>query len=518
MATPLADSRLRRLLVIDQEAHAIAWVCGACEPDVEVRTVASLVMGVELAASFRPDAIVIAASMLDGEPTSDGSAHMFVERSIASLRSTYRALPVLVRCEGNHKSTFVAIAAGGLEGVEIISIAMDEERLKTLFAMIERHRRRQRYPRMQASPPSESVERRLTLLGSCPAMLNVFRSIGIMSRVRNPVLITGEVGTGKRSVARCIHDASNESSEPFHLIDAAATEPHAMETFLFTTSEPGTAALNEKLAGTLVIAHTEFLTTRLQAMLVSIFHAGNVKVRVILTTANPALLWPDLRYLLQGDSISLPPLRSRGDDIDILISHFAEEKLGGTFDGGAVQRYANSSVMELIKLHSWPGNLSELRSVIASELSGGRQILEDTESLRGKLGFASTEAPSNDLRGPHSLAESHLVAMAAVRDPESVMTAEIRDDRDRLTPQLRSEDFWRSEVAGYASSLPPAPEMGMLLGEATEAVEAGLIAAVLENTRGNIAQSARLLGITRVSLRRKIQAFQLNVPGRSTHP
>jgi DNA-binding protein Fis len=58
--------------------------------------------------------------------------------------------------------------------------------------------------------------------------------------------------------------------------------------------------------------------------------------------------------------------------------------------------------------------------------------------------------------------------------------------------------------------------MGMLLGEATEAVEAGLIAAVLENTRGNIAQSARLLGITRVSLRRKIQSFQLTVPGRPT--
>jgi DNA-binding NtrC family response regulator len=158
---------------------------------------------------------------------------------------------------------------------------------------------------------------------------------------------------------------------------------------------------------------------------------------------------------------------------------------------------------------------------MASELRGGRLMMEDTQSLREKLGYSSIFAPASDalrepLREPHSLAESHLDAMAPPLSIPPHTAPDSAAEHDRLTPQLRSEVFWRSEVAGYAASLPPAPEMGMLLGEATEAVEAGLIAAVLENTRGNIAQSARLLGITRVSLRRKIQSFQLTVPGRPT--
>lgn len=519
MAIPLADGRLRRLLIIDQDPHAIAWLRGVCEPDVEVRVVDSFSMGVELVTSFRPDAIVIAASMFEPQRAPDQGSGAFVEQTIASLRSTHRTMPVLVRCAGDRQSAFVAVTAGGIEGVEVISVAMDETRFKNQIAMMERHRRRQRYPRMQAPPPSAVVEHRFSLLGNCPAMLHVLKSIGLMSRVRCPVLITGEVGTGKRLVAQCIHDASDMPSEALHRIDAVATEPQVIEALLFASDGALTFSLNEALTGTVVIAHAEFLTTRLQSMLASLFRAGNEKARLILTTSNPVLLWPDLRYLLQGEMISLPPLRSRGDDIEILISHFAEEMLGQSIHASEVQRYVSETAMEMLKQHSWPGNLSELRSVITSELRGGRLMLEDTESLREKLGCHRTMGlPKDPIRGPHSLADSHLDAMAPEQSSKSSALAGQGDDHGRLTPQLRSEEFWRSEVAGYAASLPPAPEMGMLLGEATEAVEAGLIAAVLENTRGNIAQSARLLGITRVSLRRKIQSFQLSVPGRSLLP
>lgn len=521
MSSSLTDGRLRRLLVIDQEAHAIAWVRSACGNEVEVRVQPALELGVQLAASFRPDAIVIAASLFEFEQASASvvAVRAIVEQSIASLRSPHRSLPILVRCSGDQKSTLVAIAVGTIEGVDVISVAMGETRLRERIAMIKRQRERQRYPRVQVSRTFEGAECRLPLLGHSPAMLDALKAIGVMSRVSDPLLITGEVGTGKRSVARCIHEASDETSKSFHLIDAVANDPHAIEEFLFERGEPESVSLNRSLSGTVVIAHTEFLTARLQAMLASVFRVGIFKTRVILTTANPAPLWPDLRFPLQGGSIDLPPLRARGDDIEILICHFAEETLGASIDSGSVQRCVTPSALNLLRRYSWPGNLSELRSVICRELRGGRLMLDDTETLRGKLGNQSlTNPPIEALGGPHSLADSHLYAIDPLTQAAKQVMTEKGNEYDRLTRQLRSENFWRSEVAGYAASLPPAPEMGMLLGEATEAVETGLIAAALESTRGNIAQSARLLGITRVSLRRKIQVFQLNVPGRAALP
>ncbi|HBJ36699.1 MAG TPA: hypothetical protein DDZ51_18470 [Planctomycetaceae bacterium] len=522
MTTSLADGRIRRLLVIDDSPQAIAWFRGVCVPAMEVREVESLALATDLVASFRPDAIVVATSMFEHDQASNVFDRVQIELAIASLRSSYRSLPVLIRCDGDQMSTRIVVAAGGLEGVEIISLAMGDARLQKLFAVLERQRQRWRQPRMQVSPLPSGAERGLPLLGSCPAMLDVLRTIGSVTRVHHPVLIVGEVGTGKRSVAKCIHEASDAPREPFQLLDAVAIEPSVMEALLFATNDPRSIRLNDTLAGTVVIAHAERLTPALQAMLAAVFRSNTVNVRWILTTTNPTLLWPDLRYLVQGDLISLPPLRARGDDLGILISHFIDETLGPCIGEASAQRYVTDEAMKLLFQHAWPGNLSELRSVIAGELRGGRRMVEDSDALRKKLGQSQFESQASDvMRGSHSLAESHLVATAfdpstsAVEKTQMVGTPNYDGS---LIPQLRSETFWRSEAAGYAAALPPAPEMGMLLGEATEAVEAGLIAAVLEHTRGNIAQSARLLGITRVSLRRKIQTFQLIVPGRPTLP
>lgn len=490
---------------------------------MEIREVASLAMGADLVESFRPDAIVIAALMFECDRASSDTDRVQVERAIASLRSSYRSLPVLIRCGGDQMSTRIAIAAGAIEGVEVISLAMSDASFKQRIAMIERQRRLWRQPRVRVLPLPSGAERRLPLLGSCPAMLDVLRTIGSVSRTRHPVLIAGEVGTGKRSVARCIHDASDESREPFHLLDAVANEPSTMEATLFATmGDPKSIKLNDALAGTVVITHAEYLTPRLQAMLAAVLRYETVSVRLIMATANPAVLWPDLHCLVQSDLISLPPLRARGDDLELLISHFIEETLGACIGEASAKRCVTDEAMKLFFQHAWPGNLSELRSVIVGELRGGRRVIWDHDILRKKLGQPLIASPASDeMRHTHSLAESRLVAMAPVQSAlplERAERAEKRDPENRLIPQLRSESFWRSEAAGYAAAMPPAPEMGMLLGEATEAVEAGLIAAVLRNTSGNIAQSARLLGITRVSLRRKIQSLQLIVPGRPPLP
>jgi DNA-binding NtrC family response regulator len=507
--------------MIDDDLNAVAWVRRTCDAGFDVRHFHTLSQGAEAVAIYRPEIAFISTSILSAiqedhrtkstnacEATTQ--ARQIVTDAFNRLRESDRKLPILVRCTEDSTVHTIAIAASALEGVGLMSTSNGPERLIQQLERIAIERQGQRQPSVQLTTQEHRDRIGTPLLGQSPRMLNVFEAIGAMSRNVAPVLIIGEVGTGKRSTAKLIHQGSEAAH--YRLIDAVVCDEAMLHRYLFVDDDLGVVAFQPNLAlHTVVIANADRCSVQFQAKLAAAIHGAEsvnevdqrfAGPRLVFTTSNPSNLWPSFMYPLQGDAIRLPPLRDRGDDLGLLIDFFIAEAMGDPVRAVGSQRRATPEIMGLFSDYAWPGNVTELRSVTIGALRNGRRSLVVTGQLHEKLRLSV------------NLAHVRTATTSFASPENSPATVNQTITNDNFTAQLRSQGFWQAEATSYASSLPPSPEMGMLLGETTEAVEAGLIAAVLHNTNGNIAQSARILGITRVSLRRKIHALNLSVPGR----
>jgi DNA-binding NtrC family response regulator len=312
------------------------------------------------------------------------------------------------------------------------------------------------------------------ILGSSPAIARVFDVIARVAESSATVLVTGESGTGKELVARSLHHASRRRGRPFVAVNCAALPEHLLESELFGHERGAfTGAVSQRLgrferadSGTLFLDEIGDMSLVLQAKILraleehEIERLGGAKpvpvdVRVVAAT-NRALgeriaggeFREDLYYRLAVVTLELPPLRERGDDLEPLALHFA-----GFFARAYERPVRRISVEALRKLraHAWPGNVRELRNVL------DRAVL----LCRGNTVMAE------DLR--------------------------LGNDAPRASP--RGAEEW----AGYPPSLSLAE------------VEARHIRRVLAHSGGHLGEAARVLGIHRNTLTRKVQEY--GVPG-----
>jgi DNA-binding NtrC family response regulator len=236
------------------------------------------------------------------------------------------------------------------------------------------------------------------LLGNSMAMQEVFRLIERVGPTEASVLLTGESGSGKELAAQSIHDRSTRRGGPFIAINCGAIPAGLIEAELFgyekgsfTGAVRAHAGVFERAqGGTLLLDEVTEMPLDMQTRLLRVLETRKFyrvgasteflsDVRVIASTNRCPLqavkhgqLREDLLYRLAVFPIGLPPLRTRGDDVDLLAEHFLA---GLNAQSRTMKRFSAASRMTL-RQHSWPGNVRELKNCIERAFILGDQTLD----------------------------------------------------------------------------------------------------------------------------------------------
>jgi len=329
----------------------------------------------------------------------------------------------------------------------------------------------------------------LKLIGHSRLMQEIYKTIGQIAEKDVSVLISGESGTGKELVARAIYHHSRRKDKPFIAINCAAIPENLFESELFgyergafTGAERTSIGKIERCdQGTCFLDEIGDMSMGLQAKLLRVLQEGEFErlggrqtikadVRVIAATNKDLELEvrngrfrEDLFWRLKVISIHLPPLRKRSEDIHPLIDYFLG-RFGAEY--GKPIRHVSEGVMQRFAAYSWPGNVRELENCIrrAILLCAGDVVTEDHIELR---------------------------------------------DHPRAS-QLQTLDR-EQRMAGLKAKLQEIiPEVLRLSQEGVHAnliqmVEETIIAKALEQCGNNQVKAARMLGISRNTLRHRMK-------------
>jgi two-component system nitrogen regulation response regulator GlnG len=345
------------------------------------------------------------------------------------------------------------------------------------------------------------------LVGRSPAMLELFKTIGRVAASDAAVLILGESGTGKEVVARAIHYHSRRREGPFVAVNMTALPSELIEAELFGHErgaftgavEARTGRFREAQGGTLLLDEIGDLPLALQAKLLRVLQervvsplggrqAVPIDVRIIASTHRDldALVREnrfreDLYFRLNVVPLQIAPLRERKADIPLLVARFVEHFAA---ELGVQRRWPTESALERLQNRSWPGNVRELENAIkrALVLASGEVITaEDID--QATAGSPSGSAAARGAGGSSGAGESDWAALA------------------------------RLEIAELFADGPPAGEEEGASGpywSFVSRLERAVIREALMRSRGNQIQAARLLGINRNTLRKKIA--ELGIP------
>jgi len=240
------------------------------------------------------------------------------------------------------------------------------------------------------------------LVGSSPAMLEVYKLVARVSEGRSTVLLQGESGTGKELIARAIHANSPRREKPFIPVNCGALPDTLLESEMFGyekgafTGAVGTKAglFEAANGGTLFLDEIGDLSPALQVKLLRVMQDQEVRrvggttslkvdVRIIVATnrdleqfVKEGKFRDDLFYRLNVVRITLPTLAERKEDIPMLAHHFLQKYAGGS--ARAVRGFLPDT-MALLKQYRWPGNVRELENAIerAVSLSHGPLLTPD---------------------------------------------------------------------------------------------------------------------------------------------
>jgi two-component system nitrogen regulation response regulator GlnG len=329
------------------------------------------------------------------------------------------------------------------------------------------------------------------MVGQAPAMQEVFRTIGRLSRSSMTVLITGESGTGKELVARALHEHSPRVKGPFVALNTTAIASELLESELFGHERGAFTGADQRRigrfeqanGGTLFLDEIGDMSVDLQTRLLRVLAEGeffrvggqnpiHVDVRIIAATnqdLNTAVtdgrFREDLYHRLNVMRINTPPLRDRRDDIPLLLGHYLAN-CSGEFDVEA--KTLTRAALERLQSFSWPGNV--------------RQLINATRRMM-------VTAPGNEIREEDIPEEFGGIA----------------------SNQVASND-WTAALAQWANQQFDAENAQPLLDQAQPEFERILILTALRRARGRKQDAARLLGWGRNTLTRKIKKLNIDSP------
>jgi DNA-binding NtrC family response regulator len=355
-----------RIMVIDDEAYMLELLARIIRENTayEVEPAQNPVEALQRLAGREFDLALLDLKM----PEMDG---MQVLGRIRKLE--HPPAVIIVTAYGTIRSAVQAMKEGA---VDYVTKPFDTDEILMAIDRAVRVRRLERENRLLR----EQVEERLRgefLLGSSEQVRRLSEEIGRLSAADVPVLIEGEVGTGKELVARVIHNASPRSQGPFVAFFCGGLTPAAAEAELFGGGARR-GAVAEASGGTLYLAEVGQLPAPVQARLVRLLEEGRFEVsggematadcRMLVSTtesltelARAQKFSQDLLFRLNTIHLVLPPLRSRKEDIPLLAHHFAQRFCARY---GRPGLSVSPGALEWLLRQDWPGNVRELRNVL----------------------------------------------------------------------------------------------------------------------------------------------------------
>jgi len=349
-------------------------------------------------------------------------------------------------------------------------------------------------------PSGEGRKSQHTCLGHSPAMRKVFDTVDTLAQEDIPVLITGEIGTGKQLLSRAIYQRSRRNSGLFLSVNCSAIPATLLEIELFGNEGPFSSPfVTDRIGrfeqcnqGTVLLNEIGDLPTALQSKILRLIQTGTFErangtssiqsdVRLLATSSRSleqavadGSFHSDLLSVFCNARIHVPPLRERKEDIRSLVKHHVQETAGELHQK---PKSFSTKAMTILEKHVWPGNVRELREALQSALA----VARGDPILPG------------DLPGP--------LQCATATTPESSDAAQLRVSRKAANPN--SEEF-----VSLARKLFVCAKNDSEL-KIIHAVERELVINALVETKGNKVHAARLLGITRATLRKRVSQFHI---------
>jgi two-component system, NtrC family, nitrogen regulation response regulator GlnG len=398
---------------------------------------------------------------------------------LTEIRDSQPELPVIVMTAHSDLDSAVAAYQGG--AFEYLPKPFDIDQAVDLV----RRAAQQRNPVEETTPEARRIPE---MLGQAPAMQEVFRAIGRLSRSSMTVLITGESGTGKELVARALHRHSPRASKAFIALNTSAFTADLLESELFGHEKGSFTGADAQRrgrfeqadGGTLFLDEIGDMSPQLQTRLLRVLAEGEfyrvggqvpvrVDVRVIAAThqaleerVKQNMFREDLLHRLNVIRIEVPPLRQRREDIPELLMHYLNE---AAVELGVEPKTLTPEAAAALSNFEWPGNV--------------RQLVNACRRL-------TVTAPGREIQ-----------------------SEDIPTDLGGIPGPAKLQDEWTRQLTHWAEKRLAAGETP-LLDDAMPEFERTLIRAALRKAEGGRQEAAKLLGWGRNTLTRKLKELAMD--------
>jgi two-component system nitrogen regulation response regulator GlnG len=458
------------LLVVDDETSILhAFRRAFSRPDVTVLTAGTGTEGLALVAEHQPDVVVLDINLPD-------TTGLEVYRQI---RASDARIPVIFIT--GHGTTDTAIEAMKQGAFDYLFKPLELSQLELVVNHAFEVSRLMRVPAvLESEPAAQNAD---LLIGRSAKMQEVYKAISRAAPQDVTVLILGETGTGKELVARAIYHHSRRSKGPFHAVNCAAIPEALLESELFGHEKGAFTGADRRrigkfeqcAGGTLFLDEIGDMTPLTQAKILRVLQdqrfervGGNetiqTDVRLIAATNRPLekliadeRFRSDLYYRLSGFTIHLPPLRERGSDIELLVQYFLQRF---TDELGKSVLRITPEAMALLQDYAWPGNVRQLQSTM-------------------KQSMLRATAP---------------VLMMQDLPPELQRSVDLAGDTAQPAGELEQYIDRQIDLGGPR-----------VFEDVVATVKRQLLLRALRATDGNQVHAAKLLGITRSTLRNEIR-------------
>lgn len=455
---------MAKVLVVDDE-DSIVWVFRqVVEPlGHEFLSAATAEKGIELARREQPELVFMDVKL----PGMDGLTALAELRRVAP-----RSKHVVMTAHGTLDTAVKAVKSGA---AEYLTKPLDLERVRGLIETALRGAVLNK--EVQALRKRENLT---GIVGRSAPMQEIFKQVAAVASSEASVLLVGESGTGKELVARAIHHHGARANGPFEAINCGSIPETLLESELYGHEKGAfTGAVRLKPGkfevaggGTVFLDEIGELPLLSQVKLLRFLEERSfqrvggtepvaVDVRIIAATnqnleerVREGRFREDLYFRLNVVKIEIPPLRERRDDIPLLVATYLDHARGSG---------VTDEAMEILKAHTWPGNVRELRNAI------------ERGAVLAHGGPIRPEHLPETVRSPRPVGETDV-------------EARVRELVERLVQQGPAGDLYRQVEARW---------------------EKALLRRVLELVDNNQVKAAELLGINRMTLRKKIEAYGL---------
>ena len=456
---------MKPIWIIDDD-KSIRWVFekALARTDLEFKTFSSVAEALNALEREQPQVVVSDIRM------PNGSGLDF----LSEIKQKFPDIPVIIMTAYSDLESAVAAFQGG--AFEYLAKPFDvDQAIDVIKRAVEESTRQ--------APENTVIEATPEIIGQAPAMQEVFRAIGRLSRSHATVLINGESGSGKELVARALHRHSPRGDKPFIAINTAAIPKDLLESELFghergafTGAQAARRGRFEQAdTGTLFLDEIGDMPPDLQTRLLRVLSDGQfyrvgghqpikVNVRIIAAThqdleerVKNGLFREDLFHRLNVIRLRLPALRERREDIPLLIKHFLQHS---ATELGVETKQPSVAALKYLSAVNWSGNVRQLENVCH---------------------WLTVMAPGQNID---------------VAD----LPPELKEDSSKSSSALSWQDALAAEVMDALSR-----DEQNILETRTNIFERILILKALEHTHGRRIEAANQLGMGRNTLTRKIQ-------------